>query len=316
MSIAVLLTSITGCARTISDPILTSAVRHLTNYRFDARTPLADRAVDAPAFIVTYLNKMDGVSNYTPYTLSVSERARFARCCSMLPPLNDRVLTERLLAVYFISNFAGGGMADFVFDARTNIHSFIVFNPLILNADMADWIAYREGGAFIPDGTNRLVVECSAKQGALFFLLLHESTHVVDYVRTITPYVEPDLVPITGKRASRFTNGVWADYRKPLPACDIPGRTNFRAYGMGGARLAASHMRPMYEALSGTPFVSLYASKLWVEDIADTVSFHHMKKLGIRTKFRIESNKSVVFTFSPDDVPLSEDRAGVVSQFY
>lgn len=311
--VCTLLTAV-GCS-TAGDS-MSGPVRALTNYRFDARTALAERAVSAPDFVVAYLNRMDEVTNYSSYTLTSDERALFASYCAMLPPLTRSVMEERLIAVYFISNFAGGGLSDFVFDAATNIHSFIVLNPALFTAGMGEWIAYREGGAFKPDGTNCLSVDCSGKQRALFFVLLHESTHVADYVRHITPYVEPVLLPFTGVRPSRFTNDVWADYRQPLPAYDIPGRTNFRAYGMGGAKLSASQMKPMYEALSKTPFVSLYASKIWVEDIADAVTFHHMKKLGIRTKFRIESNRTAIFTFSPDDAPLSEDRAAVIAAFY
>jgi hypothetical protein len=73
-----------------------------------------------------------------------------------------------------------------------------------------------------------------------------------------------------------FTTAVWQDYRAPLAEYDTPLRSRIGFYGLPGpARLEFRDAAGLYAWLDGSPFVSLYASQSWAEDLAEAVAWYH-----------------------------------------
>jgi hypothetical protein len=145
--------------------------------------------------------------------------------------------------------------------------------------------------------------------------MLHEATHVVDSSLRITP-VAPGGQPRDGAPASAFTEGIWSDrtifaprYREPLLE-----RVRFRA---DGEVLPIDRAEAVYAALRRTPFVSLYASSNWHDDVAESVSWYHLtEKLKQSYRIVIRNAGQEVFVYEPTKSPIVRNRFDQMDRFY
>ena len=251
------------------------------NYDFDSDSALIDRVTRIPDFLLADLKTMDGQDSYKAYVPSAEEQTMIGKYLLKLPPLHDRVLRERLIGMYFVYNFLGSGMATFAVDSSDEIFVLLIFHPDTLKTDISEWMTYRESTCF--DLTESpevsIQVECGREYTGFLYILLHESTHAVDYVRRITPFVEPVIRDIglgSGLETTEFTSGIWSEYNTPLPASDFRRRADVTFYGLrGGPLIPAREASSVYDSLLESPFVSLYSSMNWAEDLAELVTWYH-----------------------------------------
>jgi hypothetical protein len=128
-------------------------------------------------------------------------------------------------------------------------------------------------------------VYAGAKYKGLAYALFHEATHAVDYVKGITPFVEPGLLeiywPERNTKGNIFFN-VWQDYSIPRSGRDFSGRDRIKFYGLGGGpKLEMKEAPALYKGLAASPFISSYGSKNWAEDLAEFATFQMITaKLG------------------------------------
>ena len=150
-----------------------------------------------------------------------------------------------------------------------------------LKGDMSEWMTYRENTCFDSTGSPKVSVhgDCGRRHTGFLYILLHESTHAVDYIRRITPFVEPIIRDVglgSGLAETEFTSGVWSKYAEPLPAVDFTCQTDAAFYGLGGGPLIPiGEAAAVYSRLSESPFVSLYASMNRAEDLVELVTGNH-----------------------------------------
>jgi hypothetical protein len=270
------------------------------------------RIGDAPIVLLEYLRQSDGNPGYASYSPSSAERALFAEYFALLPQRFREAMSLRLLGVYFITGFAGGGMSDYVFSSDGSMELILVLNPKTLSMSLADWIDYRDNSAYADDGKSlELVSSCPGgeKYRGLIHTLSHEAAHIFDYVNGITPYVEPHLARGPEAAADKdFTTSVWKSYAQPLPAYSIPEREKLAPYGLGAA-LPLSTALAQYAALAKTPFYSLYGSASWSEDFAEAAAWTHLReKLGIRYEVALRKSGREEARFVPGLVPGTEAR--------
>ena len=73
----------------------------------------------------------------------------------------------------------------------------------------------------------------------------------------------------------------------------------------------------MYSSLSRTPFVSLYGSSNWYEDLAEYVSVYNWTAI-LKQPFRIVTRNAgkTVFKYVPMKSPLVLQRVEQMKQFY
>jgi Asp/Glu/hydantoin racemase len=132
--------------------------------------------------------------------------------------------------------------------------------------------------------------------------MLHEATHVVDSSLRIAP--------------GEFTEGVWnertivaARYRDPLLA-----RIRFRA---DGEVLSIDRADAVYAALRLTPFVSLYGSSNWHDDVAESVAWYHLtERLKQPYRIVIRNAGREVFAYEPMKSQIVRARFGEMDRFY
>jgi len=178
----------------------------------------------------------------------------------------------------------------------------------------AELLTFRENTAFgRTDQHVSIRVELSEEVTALAYIVLHETSHIVDYVQRHTPYVEPAVFELFGRstRDTPFSDQVWSEYSVPCPSISFGYKDDLRFYGLGGEpALTNREAVSVYEALARTPFASLYASTNWAEDFAEFVTFYYLvQALGAHYAMRIEHEGRTVFAYEPMRSPLVIARA-------
>lgn len=293
-------------------------LRQLKNYSFDAALPLEKRLVDPPSLVLEAWKKFDGRDDYTPHRLSGYERMIFERNLKHLPPLNRIVLEERLIGFYFIDNFLGSAAADWILDENRKLHFYIIFNPKILTMTLSEVLTWRERSCFIPSEGYAVDVDCGRGHDGILYALLHETTHVVDYTLKITPFVENEMVPILhlSEEPTEFVRGIWEDVGTTV--APYAYRKDLTFYGLGGGpKIPLADAGTIYREFSESPFVSLYGSMTWAEDIAEMVTFYHLtEKMNLPYRVRLSKGKEELFRCEPMKKETVRKRLAHLDMFY
>lgn len=318
---------IAGACSTASSPrdefqaLKKNPSRRLASYGFDPRAELLSRVTPIPRFLLDDIRKLDGRDDYRAYTPSAAELKQLKEYLSLIPPKYRDVMRERLVGIYFISPFMGGGLADWVLDDAGKMYAVLVVNPEVFRRTLSGWLTYRENSCFRDDGSKTGVsVDAGTRFSGLMYLLLHEAAHIVDYVENHTPYVEPVLKAMTERRAedSFFTRGVWADYGRPLPASGYALRGDVTFYGLsGGPKIPAARAAELYRDFAKSPFASLYGSQSWAEDFAEmAMAYHLAKKLGQPFRVRVMKDGKEIGGFSSMNSEKVKSRLGYLEKLY
>jgi hypothetical protein len=278
-----------GCSSTAETAKLRQSIRatpakQLAAYPDTLTLPLERRVGDIPSVFLDRLRSLDQNDAYSAYALPDDQREMVVRYLHQLPPANRRVLEARLIGLYFVSGLTGTGFSDYVLDTQGHLYVVMAFNPACLTTELSEWMTKRERSAFA--GTNSFVsVDCGTGYTGFLYAILHESTHALDYIERLTPFVEPalkalDLPPTAIDQ--QFTTGVWKSYSTPLPQHDYPLRAAMRFYGVPSANgLKLTDAGQLYDWLEHSPFVSLYGAQSWAEDLAESVTwFHFVSVMG------------------------------------
>lgn len=200
-----------------------------------------------------------GMQGIRPHSLAPDERLAVERAIAALPALHRQVLADRLHSLSFVDGLpgAGTGLTSKVDGGNTYD---ITLRASLIAESLSHFLTVKERRVFQPAGGAVVTVRGEGVD-ALTYVLLHESTHVVDATLGLTRELKTPL-----------TQGVWTDRATPVEriAHEPAARTAFR----GAPPLPASDATEVYRSLSRTPFVSLYATASSSEDLAELVSWY------------------------------------------
>lgn len=190
-----------------------SPVQQLSNYQFDSTSPLAARIVPAPGFVIDCLNNYDKVDYYQDYIPTDQELSSARQYLLALPKRYQSILQSHLLGIYFIKDFVGSGFTEFVFDQANNPYAFIAVNSATLSTTISDWLTLRDQSCFKADGSDtRLLSDCGSTYTGFMYAILHESSHVVDFVLHYQP--NPS---VKSEKSFPFISQCWQGFSQPLP---------------------------------------------------------------------------------------------------
>ena len=263
------------------DRLLGDGIHNIEGYAFDPSSTVESRIAAIPASALKVLMQTDRRSDYLPYLPTAAERKMFAEYFEKLPLANKRVMKESLVHIYFLKNFVGAGMTDFVLSGDRKVYTVLYVNAALFSRSISEWLTCRENSFFIQDANDaRVEVDCGRKYTALMYVLLHESAHILDYVHPVTPFVERSFAAAQGLSGKKtpFVEGVWDDYDVMARKLGITESKDIHAYGITPPVITSARIRGFYDRIFHTPLVSGYSASNWAEDFADSVAFYHLTR--------------------------------------
>ncbi len=294
---------------------------NLKSFAPDFKSPLASRVQKAPDFYLQYMRNFDNDPTYAAYEVTSADQALLADYLAKLPAVIQQVMRDRLVAIYFVKNFRGSGWTDVVLDENdpAKVYLVLVLNPEVLHNDLSAWLTKKENTCFSSDDpTVKVEINAGHDYQALLYILLHEGTHMVDYVHRWTPYVQDSFRQLFGLPATdtSFTFGWWSGYRTPVSSYDFPERANISFYGLNGLpQFKISDALSAYRHLAQGPFVSLYGSLNWAEDLAESDAFYFLThKLKQPYEIVYSQNGKPLLRFSPMDSALVKKRFPILEK--
>jgi hypothetical protein len=230
--------------------------------------------VGEPTPQIIAIFKGAGMQGVVPHTLTTQERAKIEAVLASLPELHRRVLEKHLNHLAFVDGIPGEGSGLTSKAAKAGMDD-ITLRASLLDEPLSTFLTIKEQRLYADDGSGTTVTVTGTGVNALTYILLHETSHVVDQGCSITS--DPN---------SPFVAGIWTTGRKMATSlASVAPVTYFR----GASAIPISKAASVYDALAKTPFVSAYATASPNEDFAELVAWHeilrqHQGKLVIEVK--------------------------------
>ena len=290
-------------------------IQKIENYNGKANSSVEEKLLATPEVIINSLNEMDNVSNYSSYKLNDDEKQLFLNYYDILPLKYKNIINEKVIGIYFVNNFLGGGMTEAIFDDSGNMYMVLFFNPEILHRNITEWINFRDNSIFINNENSiSLIIECDSNYHALIHTLLHEASHVYDYYNNVTPFTEDFLKNSRTKFQTEFIKNVWNDYDEPIAEYNYENRKRISFYGLG-EKIDIRYAVNFFAALEKTPFNSLYGSKTWAEDFAESFAWYYLNKYcDIKYVTLLMKNESVLINYDPNNSELVKGRYKILEE--
>ena len=205
--------------------------------------------------------KKAGMQDVTPHVLTGEERMAVEAALASLPSFNKHVLEQHLNKLAFVDGIPGEGTGLTSPSIRKGL-SNITLRASVINESLTTFLTKKETRVYKPDGSGLTISVTATGTNALSYVLLHESTHVVDVTCGVT----------TNPR-SKFVQRIWTGHSTLAPSiAAITPKTYFR----GADQLPIAKASDVYDALALTPFVSLYATASRQEDLAELVAWYEI----------------------------------------
>lgn len=272
-----------SCSNKNYKQLKNNPTKQLSNYNYNLESSIADRMQSCPAHVLDYFSKIDKRDNYNVYIPTKEEKTKFEKCLNLLPTEIIHLMDEKLIGIYFIENFMGSALTDYVLDENNNMYNIMIINPNVLDYTISELLTEKESTCFLNDPTVEIKVNVGNNLPGLLLMLLHEGFHICDYNNKLTPYVHRTITLFDKdyQKPSKniWTSEIWDRYYLIKKEYDFEQRQSITFYGLqGGPYIDKSEAFQVYENLSKTPFVSLYSTLTWAEDAAEFFTFQYLKK--------------------------------------
>lgn len=204
-----------------------------------------------------------GAKETKAHVLTDREWALIESAIADLPALYRQVLERRLARLSFIDAPSSAGTALTRSSEGPNGERLfdITLRADVLETSLSDFLTQKEAMLFSPDGSGYSVKVEAGEASALTYILLHETTHVIDRTLDVTTAGGPFKT-------------VWVDYRSLAQ----PYATGVIAHSVyrRGPKLPLSQSPTLYRALAQAPFVSLYSTASAGEDFAELMAWREL----------------------------------------
>jgi hypothetical protein len=250
----------------------------------------------------------------TNHALTSEQRQKFVTALDVLTPLHRTIIQEHLRSISFADGLPANAQTVRVTPSGPEPAFDLIINARVLDETLSEFATRKERQIFETGDSQISVAVVAGSMDAVTFVLAHEATHMVDMVLRLIPVMPPG-VPIQEADHTPFSRGVWETATTAAPAYrgsvldSIPMRT-------GGSPLDIAKARTLYEELSRTPFVSVYASLIVVEDIAELVAWRQMtEKYGQPYRIDVRDGTGAIYSYEPMQSPLVRSRLSQLGRF-
>lgn len=255
-------------------------------YGLNPKSSILSRLSVTPGDVITIFKEAG--MDPTEHTMSREEIQVLADAISLLPPLHLRVMKQHLKSISFVDNMPNTAITTPV-TSNERIKLFhITFRSGILHQTISDWASQKENTCYSKaDSTISISIQAGLMK-AINYVLLHEGTHVVDGALGLLG--EDAVCARRNGFTTEFAKNIWDDINTIIwPFQDsLVWKNIFRS---GGARFNSGDAALVYSGLSKTPFVSLYGTASWHEDLAELLTIYHLVKVQ-KQMFTVVVSKS------------------------
>jgi len=285
----------------------------LAKYGLDPSTSLESRIGEPPAAVLKAFK--DAGTKPTAHVLTAVERQKVFRAFAALPPLSYRTLRERLRSFSFLDGMPNTALTSTVNPDEPYRLFDLTIRAGILNENVSEFLTKKERTCFKTSNSSLNVHVQGGRLDAIVYVLLHEATHIVDGTLEITPKIRPGD-RLEESSPTPFTKDVWSGRTTLAPQYRNTLLEGVGFYA-GGKLLSIDQAEAVYKALSRTPFVSLYGSNNWHDDLAEVVAWYHLtEKLKQPYRIEIRNKQHVIFVYQPMKSRLVRSRFDQMKKFY
>lgn len=261
----------------LRSPVLFSA-EHIQNNTRDKDVELLMERVGLPSSIAVKTFEQAGMLEVRPHALTQDERLKVKGALAALPTLHKRALLDKLDHIAFVDGIPGDGTGLTSPGEHTG-HYDITLRASLISETLSTFLTTKERRVFSKDESETAVTVDGQGADALHYVLLHESTHVLDRACHITSDKNSPFIAnvwngshaLSSSLASTVLNDTYFRTNKPLPIDNAP---------------------IAYDALSKSPFVSLYSTASSAEDFAELVAWDVIRHDHGDLAVTLEGNKS------------------------
>jgi hypothetical protein len=312
---ALLFTASVSMAQRNGTTVLSNELRNTQKqFALDPNSPLISRIATTPDDIIKRFR--DAGMSPTEHILTKNEKESIALAIASLPPLHKRVLKQHLKSISFLDNMPNTALTSPVTNGNGVNLYHITFRAGILHQTISEWVTEKEQTLFVKGDSAVKVSIQAGLLSALTYVLLHEGTHVVDGSLHLISADSIAGKPRQNAFTTNFSNGVWKDINTlAWPFTDtIVVKSRFRP---GGRPFKSDEATRVYSGLSQTPFVSLYSTASWHEDLAELLTVYHLNQI-LKQPFRlvIAKNGREVFNYEPMKSAVVKRRIKLLNYFY
>lgn len=272
---------------------------------------LSDRTQTSPESVFKKFREagMDPVD----HKLTDIERQKLNNVFSILPPLHQKILKKHLHSISFMDNMPNTALTSHI-ETSDSIKMFnITFRAEILHQTISEWTTWKENSCYTKSADDGYQIMIDAGNlDAIIYILLHEATHVVDAVLNLTPHLDEQDVFVG---STSYTKNVWHKFNTTLPKVISPilETTFFKT----GKPMPVSYAPDVYKAIRETPFVSLYSTASWYEDLAEMLTIYHLtEKMKQPYKILVKKNGIYMAQYEPNKNLHVKKRQKQLEMFY
>ncbi|MDP9079037.1 MAG: hypothetical protein M3O71_16535 [Bacteroidota bacterium] len=266
-----------------------------TKYDLDQSSTLSTRVTKTPTDVLKDFSGVTVLPKEHP--LTAKEQEIVDQAFAILPTFTKKVLKNHLQGISFLDNMPNTALTSPVDTESYRIYH-ITIRAAILKQTVSEWLTEKEHTCFDTSGSKLTLSVVGGKLNALVYVLLHESTHIVD--GSLGMFNQSQLIADNPWRAagSRFAGGVWIDRTSFVPAVQdtLILKNHFRR----GPPMKLERAVQAYQALATLPLVSFYSTASWNEDLAEYVAISYLtQRLHQPFKVTISQNGTEIFRFDP-----------------
>ncbi|MEI9910588.1 MAG: hypothetical protein WDO71_13485 [Bacteroidota bacterium] len=304
-----------GFAQTVGSSVTGSQTVQIQNkYGVDPNTTIMSRVKPTSPDIQKRFREA-GMSP-REHKLNKGDSLKVAKAFDALPALHQRILKAHLLSINFLDNMPNTALTSTVNPDDEFPIFTITIRAEILNQNVSQWLTEKEQTCFISTGSPLNVSIEAGVLDAILYVILHETTHVVDGSLKIVEALWSQGKLVLNFPKNKFTGGVWSDRVSTDPKYMDTLLDGIR-FRHNGKAIPIEKAQSVYLVLERTPFVSLYASCSWHEDLAEYLTVYHFTR-QLKQPFRIiiRDNKREIFIYEPMKSELVRSRIKQMKRFY
>ncbi len=270
---------------------------------FDSSTPLASRVTLPPDAVIRQFH-IGPTSSLTVHEPNNAERQLVVKVIEQLPSFARQAFREHVRTISFLDGIAGNGTTMLETDSKESIFN-VVIRASILHENISDFLTRKERACYVSGNSAETMSVEAGSLSALLYVLLHEIVHVVDISNRHGQDGSPHL--LAGADPSQLIQGIWIDATTTVAAYRSPSLEG--SWFRTRKPVSIVNAEATYQMLARTPFVSLYGSSNWYDDIAELVACYYLTQV-LHQPYQIilRNGTEILYALKPMDSALVQTR--------